>query len=359
MTLICRFSIDGVPAFISNMSDPGSERSSNQGQTRISDSARNIKIIGDNLVMAFTGNSHRAKAIAKTLQPLANSDGLDIATVENAISAIEPDQGEPVEYIGVIVDRSNDETRFVPFDHRAGAYTVKNLEDVCAAGSGSAGVIKTFEERAGDISEYRQDGHRPEQMSEIFAINIASSLQGRAHFWDDTFQGWSAGAYEVLTFKDGKPGKLDNVLHLFWDVKPQPDGSYGFSMRSRFVKQQDVGDDTIFRIKETKDGDVAEDEYHFCTPANLPIPASRSDTASSVNWTCEYICSHVGIIPRNDGPLHVITFAEPHHAHNPLFMMQEGSEGAYDVNVQGSHVANMIYGASKHLGEAVQPATAA
>jgi len=42
-----------------------------------------------------------------------------------------------------------------------------------------------------------------------------------------------------------------------------------------------------------------------------------------------------------------------------LFMMQEGSEGAYDVNVQGSHVANMIYGASKHLGEAVQPATAA
>lgn len=328
-------------------------------QTQISESARNIKVIGDNLVVAFTGNSHSAETIAKTLEPLASSDGLDVSTVENAIADIKPAQGESVEYVGVIVDRSNDEIRFIPFDHHASTYAVKNFDDICTAGSGTTDILKTLEERAADIPDYRNDGLSPEQISENFAINIASSLQGRAHFWDDTFEGWSAGAYEVLTFKDGKPRKLDNILHLFWDVEPQPNGSYGFSMRSRFVKQQDVGDRTMFRIKETKDGVVTEDEYRICRPENVSSKDAETDIVSSVNWACDYICSHVGIVPRNDGPHHVITFAEPHHAHNPLFMMQEGSEGAYDVNIQGSHVANLIYGASKHLGEAVQPATAA
>ncbi len=371
MTLISQFNIKGIPVLIADTltsikSDKNidpiipsaltpNKRLELKGEKKIWGQSQKTMILGNKIAIGFAGNGGQAKDIAKTLESIVGRSDLNLSLVEKTINSMETNRRDKVAYIGVAVVQNGDKYDYIPFSHRARKEHLDYLGDVSVIGRGSQTFLDRLKRGSSLLTQLLINSTDDNVVRQDFCVKLTGGFIGQEYFWGGDLAKFWGGGFEIIKFNNGMIEKIGNIVHLFWNVRALPDGSYAMKMRKRFMKHQYVKEKLVFRVKELEDDDMEGDRILFFAPLNSVNPKITYKDALSVNWESDFVCSHVGIVPPGTKPRLVLTevMRKEQALTGSVFEFNQ-NDNKIDIEVYSGHIIDLLDKVSKVINRPVK-----
>lgn len=225
MTAIMGFGYGGVPVLIGDVVESVSSRyaptnmyfpsvgrisitpDKKRGRTP-SGLVQKLAVIGDNLMIAWTGDVRSANDLLTTIQDANNIEPFSRASLGRFLQQQSPSVNrKDVGLIGVIKDGDY----WTMFQKNVQTYKDKTLGSIFAGGSGARQV-------AAQLRSFEPPGNKEISGAEVIGVaaGISASLITHEAHHLASLENLYGGVYEIATTGTGKPEKIKDIMYVHW-----------------------------------------------------------------------------------------------------------------------------------------------
>jgi len=300
LTLIAAFTIDGIPILIGDLlisapsittpevrvptvGDIAPLFPTGLGGRAISGLDQKLNIIGDNIAIAWAGSRIQAKYALKKLIERNQQNSLTPDELSAFLSVLNSEIGqEDLSLIGWIVDPKGGPKGFTYGSCEK--YTTQSSINVAVAGTGAPDFSYCLDQLR--FSNLQIAGGNPNALETAvtYALMLSGTLLQNEIVSLETLRNFYGGGYEIITFVQGIPTKIDDIVYIFWLLEPSSLGWNGVLRKA--IKQLYLGDNLVFRgvdfLQENQATEPMlsfEDEMHVIHPMCSGRPLDNIQTA--------------------------------------------------------------------------------
>jgi len=252
-----------------------------------------VNILSDRLVVAWSGDSVQAERALKVLLAACARQKLDKTDIQAELEAIDPDQIDELQLIGMLVTDVNGTTiTGSPFSWGVPRTEVPGLGTVYAAGTGKEEFIRRLsvaDWTAGNTANEFQVAHA-----------LLGDLVNMEYRQGGTIENRWGGGFEAVFFASdsGRFQKIGDILHTFWTI--DADSLDRIQFAPMFYKTTYWRDALI--IRHARFDAIADRTFQLKMNSLELIPPLLKDAKDynldelgSVDFSHKALCCHVSI----------------------------------------------------------------
>lgn len=271
-------------------------------ERQIAGTVQKLNVLSDRVIVAWAGDTEKAKLIIEKIAKLDREDCLTTDTLCQLIDESLDKIKDELALIGVLISKDEvPDIQWFDFNGTLNYLKFGNLSyEVIVAGSGK----KTFLNHLNKLLPTLDEQQDLLVLSDQISASLISTLFPYEIMTGGNLAEWWGGAFEVATFdRDSRAiRKVSDILFTFWRVIPDDKGGVFLVMVPRFIKQSYFEDVLVIQdVKaEVADGQMKSPVLH--AHMVLPILKSKSDydfkKAELGNFDHKMLCAF--ILPHDD-----------------------------------------------------------
>lgn len=220
-----------------------------------------IHILSSDCAIAWAGTEIYAKAAMKDLRKLANSNGLNLATIQKYFSENRNDIDDHVQFLGWIREPHG----IIKFNYPPlSPENYQSFNDVCTVGTGSTHFRELIPNLPANParSTIARTPMRTAVFSSVYAVGemMLTEVVMQNNLIEYFGGGWEVAIHDGQRFQ-----KIGDVTFLFWIAEKN---ATGLDLPSpQLVLKQDYVDDILrLRVARRSEKQIYSHECHFASP---------------------------------------------------------------------------------------------
>ena len=259
-------------------------------------SSQKIVLLGDNCVIAWTGNVDVAREVIGDLQAIASKALLSMPIVDACFSKLGPKAKDEVSFVGWVKEGEV----FHQFWYRADIAQGPMFGRISAAGSGATDFVKQAAQIAGGSLDVI-GGAPASLVRAVSSMLSATSLLTQAQLSSqaDSRLAFREG-YEIATYVGDKFAKIGDIAWVFWTADIE-EGQIELGGPRLVLKQDYAGESLLLRVLRiqrdgvSSDPPLVEETKQVISPFGPAVDEALSNDISWPSLEAAFTC-HVVVV---------------------------------------------------------------
>jgi hypothetical protein len=216
-----------------------------------------LVLLGDNCVVAWTGNAEFARVVARELRAIASEAPMSMEIINGYLSRLDPAMKDEIILVGWVRENGV----FHQFWYRADIAESALFGRVSAGGSGAIAFLGLASQVAGgtwNVPGRALTGLERAVSSMLSATSLL--LNAELSNQSDPLQFFARG-YEIATFVRDRFAKVGDLAFVFWNVDAT-DNRIELGAPELVMKQDYAGESLLLQVLRMRPGE---------SPASLPV----------------------------------------------------------------------------------------
>jgi len=318
MTVVAAFTVNGVPVMLGDLliSGPSTGRASihiptvgdaipslpEDGQLAIAQLRQKLCIIGDNIALGWSGSLLAATMVVEGLIKENRRSEMTLEEVKRYLDNLDKwTRQQDLSLVGYVSEPAG----IAPFGYNCSEFQSDIFGNVMVSGTGESDLSSLLQQFSTSAPQFRGEDANPLAVAACTALTVTGFLLQSELADDSALDRFYGGGYEVVTFVNGRFGKINDITYLVWILST--DGqTASLALPSVVIKYSYERDLLIMRVarfnrpSEEDEPTVAlSNELYVVTPIYRYPKQTELTRVKQPRLSSRFLCNYVVVLPRH------------------------------------------------------------